>query len=41
MSDEEPGGQTPAEQLVKKLEHETDGGKAPSPGRFSRHGMSI
>ena len=44
MSDENPGGQAPAYQLVEKQEcvvNETDGGKAPSPGRFSRHGMSI
>ena len=41
MSDEDPGGQTPADQLVKKQERETDEGKAPSSGRFSRHGMSI
>ena len=43
-SDEDPGGQTPADQLVWKQERavsETDGGKAPSPGRFSRHWMSI
>ena len=43
-SDEYPGGQTPAYQLVKKQEraaNETDGGKPPSSGRFSRHGMSM
>ena len=43
-SDEDPGGQTPADQLVKKQQravNETDGGKAPSSGCFSRHGMSI
>ena len=34
MSDEGPGGQTPAEQLVKKQERETDEGKAPSARRF-------
>ena len=37
MSDEDPGGQAPAYQLVKKQEcvvNETDGGKAPSPGQF-------
>ena len=28
MSDEDPGGQAPADQLVKKQEHETDGGTA-------------
>ena len=43
-SDEDPGGQTPADQLVKKQRravNETDGGKAPSSGRVSRHDMSI
>ena len=44
MSDEDPGGQAPADQLVKKqgrAVNETDGGKDPSPGHVSRHGMGI